>query len=610
MKSRLCLSLGLVVALAAETTHAAAVSVCFLAQDELRIVQREVADDAPSAEAALTALLAGPTDEEVATGVTSALPAGTRVTSVVIDEDNITVVFSTEVLGGGLDASKLDAIYWQVTRTLAPLGLPRNVYLKVGGTPLADYLPPAPHVKPARKSSPPARSTETTPLALSGKSISLSPGHGLKWGGSSWTFDRPVYCSPLSNEDLHNIDLATYLNQYLTQDGATVKVYRCLNKAQGNYSVSGDPWWHMSAAYWLQYLGYPCEVYASVTNDCTLGSGTTEAYDSLYGLGVASDYDNTDLFISVHTNGAGGNCYGIGCPNGTGTYYTYRSHSLHTAWGEISADLASVVQSNIISIIHDEYGDATWSDRGAIDASLAETVLPKRAAILIELAFHDSCDRDAMHLEDNFFRSATMWAAYKGVCDYLGVTPTYAFYSDEYVSDTIPTTMVPTKSYDVSVTFRNRGVLWNQERLIRLGAVDNSDPFSTATRVKMSTEVDPGSTYTFNFTLTAPRTPGTYTTDWRMLRESVTWFGDTVSKQIAVTYTAAPADFDSDLDVDMEDFGYFQKCITGTNVAQTDSACAKAKMDNDDDVDADDFAIFQACFSGPGIEANVNCAVN
>src|ERR1019366_4329880 len=45
----------------------------------------------------------------------------------------------------------------------------------------------------------------------------------------------------------------------------------------------------------------------------------------------------------------------------------------------------------------------------------------------------------------------------------------------------------------------------------------------------------------FTITLTAPATPGSYTTDWRMVREAVTWFGPTVSKSIAVIDNVAPS---------------------------------------------------------------------
>jgi hypothetical protein len=37
--------------------------------------------------------------------------------------------------------------------------------------------------------------------------------------------------------------------------------------------------------------------------------------------------------------------------------------------------------------------------------------------------------------------------------------------------------------------------------------------------------VPPGGTATFNFTVTAPSTPGSYNFEWRMLQEFIEWFG-------------------------------------------------------------------------------------
>ena len=123
----------------------------------------------------------------------------------------------------------------------------------------------------------------------------------------------------------------------------------------------------------------------------------------------------------------------------------------------------------------------------------------------------------------------------KGVCAYFGNTPTWDKYSDEYVSDTIPTTMEAGHSYNVSVTFRNRGVCWFTSRGFRLGAVGESDPFTSFTRVDISGEVKPGINYTFNFTMTAPGSGGTFTTDWRMVRDGVAWFGATLTKTVIVS---------------------------------------------------------------------------
>jgi len=69
-----------------------------------------------------------------------------------------------------------------------------------------------------------------------------------------------------------------------------------------------------------------------------------------------------------------------------------------------------------------------------------------------------------------------------------------------------------------------------------------------------------------------------------------------------------PGDFDDDADVDQEDFGRFQACLTGWGIAQNDAACQRALLDVDDDVDQDDFALFQACLNGPGTPADPDCA--
>ncbi len=56
-------------------------------------------------------------------------------------------------------------------------------------------------------------------------------------------------------------------------------------------------------------------------------------------------------------------------------------------------------------------------------------------------------------------------------------------------------------------------------------------------------------------------------------------------------------DFDSDGDVDLQDFGHLQACYTGSGVAPT-SGCGDADWDGDNDVDQSDFTKFKECFGG------------
>jgi len=320
-------------------------------------------------------------------------------------------------------------------------------------------------------------------------------------------------------EDTNSIRLMQFLYQYLVQDGAVVHVPRELNESNCCHSATGLHWWKMAARYWLQANGLPSSVW---------DSSTTDLNDDIRCRPLFADYRGSDIYLACHTNAGGG-----GTANGTETYRdTQMEHPAHEA---ASLNLANNVQSSVVSAIREMY-DAAWSNRGVKDSAggFGEIRIPNRPAILIELAFHDNCSRDALYLTDNFFRSVAEWGFYRGVCQYFGVSPTWDRYSDEYVGDTIPASMTAGQSYPVSVTFRNRGVVWSEARAFRLGAVGDSDPFTTTTRHTISGEVRPGSTCTFNFTLTAPGGSGTYTTDWRMVRDGVAWFGAACSKQVQV----------------------------------------------------------------------------
>ncbi len=59
----------------------------------------------------------------------------------------------------------------------------------------------------------------------------------------------------------------------------------------------------------------------------------------------------------------------------------------------------------------------------------------------------------------------------------------------------------------------------------------------------------------------------------------------------------AKEDLDNDGDVDLSDFGYLQRCYSGSGVAPI-AGCENADLDGDNDVDANDFNAFRNCFGG------------
>lgn len=69
-----------------------------------------------------------------------------------------------------------------------------------------------------------------------------------------------------------------------------------------------------------------------------------------------------------------------------------------------------------------------------------------------------------------------------------------------------------------------------------------------------------------------------------------------------------PGDCDLDDDVDQEDFGYLQSCVTGPNLGPVSTECRIADLDKDGDVDDADIAIFINCMSGPDQPVDPECA--
>jgi len=84
--------------------------------------------------------------------------------------------------------------------------------------------------------------------------------------------------------------------------------------------------------------------------------------------------------------------------------------------------------------------------------------------------------------------------------------------------------------------------------------------------------------------------------------------GSALSNTATLALTGVPGDFDGDDDVDLEDFGLFQQCLSGANVSQEAPACARAHLHgNDSDVDSADLAKFVGCMTAPEVPGDPDC---
>jgi PKD repeat protein len=66
-------------------------------------------------------------------------------------------------------------------------------------------------------------------------------------------------------------------------------------------------------------------------------------------------------------------------------------------------------------------------------------------------------------------------------------------------------------------------------------------------------------------------------------------------------------DRDDDGDVDQEDFGRFQVCLTSPGQSLL-PGCETADLDLDNDLDRYDLVLFQRCMSGANVPLNPGCA--
>lgn len=77
--------------------------------------------------------------------------------------------------------------------------------------------------------------------------------------------------------------------------------------------------------------------------------------------------------------------------------------------------------------------------------------------------------------------------------------------------------------------------------------------------------------------------------------------------RVTVTIEPSPMDRDVDGDIDMEDFGRFQACLSGWLVPQNDPACAWAKLSGHNYVDRQDMLRFLECMTAPALPPSPSC---
>jgi len=108
--------------------------------------------------------------------------------------------------------------------------------------------------------------------------------------------------------------------------------------------------------------------------------------------------------------------------------------------------------------------------------------------------------------------------------------------SAQFVSQSVPQTMTAGQTYAVWVRMKNIGSnTWTSQGAYSLGSQNAQDNTTWGMgRVALPSSVASGSEVTFNFTVTAPSTTGSYNFQWRMVQDGVEWFG-AFSPNVSIT---------------------------------------------------------------------------
>ena len=302
------------------------------------------------------------------------------------------------------------------------------------------------------------------PGPLSGKRITLSPGHGWVWdpwnNGSQWGTEREN--DPVYPEDMTNHLFARHVKRYLEEAGAVV--LPCRDMGPGMNENAGDNWrgpnrslvtvapnkprWQMSARYYFYANPYGENVISRVYDTSYV---TTEASKSLrsrpyYANWNMKERGGCDMYISCHTNAAsdesarGTVVLHDNDTNSTDCYdYDGGDMSTHTVNIQNSLRFANILAQKILYIMQ-TYWDPTWKyapgfPTGVWSATWKwfETRGPQMPNALIEYAFHTNPYEEECIITGTYqgrqlpcrrnepWRSLMAQATYKAVCDYFGV---------------------------------------------------------------------------------------------------------------------------------------------------------------------------------------------
>ena len=224
-----------------------------------------------------------------------------------------------------------------------------------------------------------------------------------------------------------------------SSDSKAEKTEKQLPKVDYPYETSGYPRYTEGARYWMQWAGFPEDIYSPSKgmNDYTDDYKSRGAWVNYLAGGseVNPDADGlhipVDLSFAFHSdagttmNDSIIGTLGIFCTNTDEGKYT-NGTSRYAA-----RDLTDLVQTQIVNDIRSLY-EPNWSRRGMWNQSYFEARVPKVPAMLLELLSHENF-ADMRYGLDPRFRFTVSRSIYKGILQFLA-----SQYKQKYVVQPLP----------------------------------------------------------------------------------------------------------------------------------------------------------------------------
>lgn len=183
------------------------------------------------------------------------------------------------------------------------------------------------------------------------------------------------------------------------------------------HGPSGYPRYAEAARYWLQWSGFPEDVYS-------LNDGTDDYKDDYMSRGEWVNYlkDSLhvpiDMALALHTDA--GRCMNDSIIGTLAIYMEESEGKLNYKDGRAritARELADIVQTSIVNDIR-AYCRKDWTRRAIWDRSYVEARVPDVPTVLIELLSHQNVS-DMQYALDPGFKFIVSRAIYKGILRYL-----------------------------------------------------------------------------------------------------------------------------------------------------------------------------------------------